>query len=354
MKVNLHRAYTNLGLKPGANVQEIKRAHREIVKNIHPDIIQDPKEKEIATQKISQINASYNYLIKIKHSVNKNRKTTVSKKKSSYQTTSTKKTSHQTYSTDTKKQAFNRTKKATNKKKEPEFIYQASPIDRILTTFSQFYLNRQLSANRRRREVEFQKRIHDERKYWKKLKQKYDERTRIGLYRSLINAVIFGRIIYFQKTSKSTGLGTFNMKEKYQIDIAHSLIRDKIFYAVNKGFNLFLKYAVTFVASIQMILFVLLYHGYHLIPSLETFILFEAGAFAEVFIVFAPDNFFQRFILWKHRNLNVHEIPRLFKKNRLPAQDQFHKNIMVLVKSVILFVYVPWFYQYSLTMIRSF
>ena len=48
-----------LGIKPGASAEEAKKAYRDLVKKYHPDRFQDPAAKEMANEKLKEINQAY-------------------------------------------------------------------------------------------------------------------------------------------------------------------------------------------------------------------------------------------------------------------------------------------------------
>jgi tetratricopeptide (TPR) repeat protein len=54
--------YRVLGLKPGASVEEIKAAYRDLAKRWHPDLHQDPQLKQQAEVELKKINVAYDYL----------------------------------------------------------------------------------------------------------------------------------------------------------------------------------------------------------------------------------------------------------------------------------------------------
>jgi len=54
--------YERIGIKPSATPEELKSRYHELVKAYHPDMIQDPKEKEEGQQIISAINEAYDIL----------------------------------------------------------------------------------------------------------------------------------------------------------------------------------------------------------------------------------------------------------------------------------------------------
>ena len=48
-----------LGIKQGASAEEVKKAYRDLVKKYHPDRFQDPAAKEMANEKLTEINQAY-------------------------------------------------------------------------------------------------------------------------------------------------------------------------------------------------------------------------------------------------------------------------------------------------------
>lgn len=53
------RAYDRLGLLPGADLEEISRKRRELVKRYHPDRFSDPDKRTRAERLTSEINAAH-------------------------------------------------------------------------------------------------------------------------------------------------------------------------------------------------------------------------------------------------------------------------------------------------------
>ncbi len=48
-----------LGIKSSSSPEEVKKAYRELVKKYHPDRFQDPAAKELANEKLKEINQAY-------------------------------------------------------------------------------------------------------------------------------------------------------------------------------------------------------------------------------------------------------------------------------------------------------
>ncbi len=56
--------YEVLGLKPGASQEEIKKAYRSLIKQYHPDQYGDNPLKDLAEEKMREINTAYDMLTK--------------------------------------------------------------------------------------------------------------------------------------------------------------------------------------------------------------------------------------------------------------------------------------------------
>ncbi|PLV58080.1 J domain-containing protein [Thermotoga sp. KOL6] len=55
--------YEILGVKPGSSKEEIEKAYKELVKKYHPDRYKDHPLKDIAEEKMKEINRAYHMLI---------------------------------------------------------------------------------------------------------------------------------------------------------------------------------------------------------------------------------------------------------------------------------------------------
>ncbi|MDQ0148349.1 DnaJ domain-containing protein [Eubacterium multiforme] len=76
--------YEILGVKEGASQEEIKSAYRKLVKKYHPDQYGDNPLKELAQEKLAEINQAYDTLTKGNNSSNNSYNTNNSYNNSSY------------------------------------------------------------------------------------------------------------------------------------------------------------------------------------------------------------------------------------------------------------------------------
>lgn len=60
----MRNPYEVLGIKEGATKEEIKQAYRELVKKYHPDKYADNPLRELAEEKMREINEAYDYLMR--------------------------------------------------------------------------------------------------------------------------------------------------------------------------------------------------------------------------------------------------------------------------------------------------
>jgi curved DNA-binding protein CbpA len=338
--MNLQQAYENLGLKQGAEWETIRSRHKTLVKKWHPDKYQTPHEQKLAHDKIIKINTSYAYLRKVKHRSGVNISTQNSPNNQQNDTINT--TIDFTFYTEAKKKA--RPKKKVEEENRVEF--KQKKIDQLFSRLAKRRSQTRIKNNRKKTEFYYKKKIAEEQNYWKKLRNAYDERTRLGLYRSFINAVLFGRFIYFQKPSSNSLSGRISLQDKYEIDIRHNLIRDKIFYSVNKGLNLFLKYVFGIIYCIMFLYFISSHFSNGKVYYLDEFVGLQLFVLSQAFFLFFPDNIFQRAVLWKYRYLEKKAISETFKENSLPGKFQSYKLIMLwgkfstLVVSLALFLWL--------------
>ena len=59
----LYRHYIDLGIRPGATGEEIKKAYRALARRWHPDRARDEQKRRIAEDRIRRINAAYRALM---------------------------------------------------------------------------------------------------------------------------------------------------------------------------------------------------------------------------------------------------------------------------------------------------
>jgi len=336
--MNLQQAYETLGLNQGAEWETIRSRHRTLVKKWHPDKYQTPNEQKLAHDKIIKINSAYAYLRKIKYRSGVNisaQNSTINQKEETVNSTI-----DFTFYTDVKKKTPPKEKEVDQNRVE----FKQKKIDKLFSRLAKHRNQARIKKNRKKTEFYYKKKIAEEQDYWKKLRQAYDERTRLGLYRSFINAVIFGRFIYFQKPSSTSLSGRISLKDKYEIDIRHNLIQDKIFYSVNKGVNLFLKYLFGGFYTIMFLYYISIHFSNGKVYFLDEFIGLQLFVLTQAFFLFFPDNIFQRIVLWKYRYLEKKAISETFKKNSLPGKFQFYKHIMLWGKFSTLLISLALFF----------
>ncbi|MEH2239612.1 J domain-containing protein [Nostoc sp.] len=58
-RFDINHVYDILGLKPGASVDQVKQAYRQMAKTWHPDCFLQPQQKLEAEEKIKEINQAY-------------------------------------------------------------------------------------------------------------------------------------------------------------------------------------------------------------------------------------------------------------------------------------------------------
>ena len=68
----MRNPYEVLGLKEGASKEDIKKAYRELVKKYHPDQYGDNPLKNLAEDKLRELNEAYDYLMKVSDNNNNN------------------------------------------------------------------------------------------------------------------------------------------------------------------------------------------------------------------------------------------------------------------------------------------
>ena len=54
-----------LGLRAGADPEEIRNAYRRLVKQCHPDMVQDPSRKSEAQQRMIRLNLAYEEALRL-------------------------------------------------------------------------------------------------------------------------------------------------------------------------------------------------------------------------------------------------------------------------------------------------
>jgi len=364
-------SYHKLGLKQGASLEEVKKAHRKLVKKWHPDTFRSESGQTKAHHKISEINAAYTYLSALKNrsrrygSTNSFRSSpraqdqtkTNKKSDSNYHSySSSQRTSHfhSTYRSNSEKQTPNdgstqtRNKHRSTDAKKAHADLEFSWLNRFQQKLMSRIHQRTLRKKRRKFSSENLKKLLKEQKNWKKLKKQYEERTRIGMYRSLINALLFGKIFSEDNSqqAKSTSLGSYSVSHKYETDLRHHLIQDNIFYATNKSWNVLLKFLFGALFMLEFIYLLANYFLYDLFSSPVSFVATEMGILSLFALVFLPDNLFQRYLLWRYRDLARSDIQRTFSNRSLPEPWLTIKRRLLLIKYFAAFALTALYHHF--------
>ena len=56
---SLSKSYTTLGISFGADIETVRKAWKELLRKNHPDLFQDPTQKDAATKKAAAINEAF-------------------------------------------------------------------------------------------------------------------------------------------------------------------------------------------------------------------------------------------------------------------------------------------------------
>lgn len=327
--------YHLLQLPDDAGVDDLKVAHRKLVKQWHPDQFKEGKERDRAEKKLSEINSAYSQLLRL-NKLQKRIKKERSSQQIRYNYQKSASENPQTQKSANRKSSGSRNKKKTNTQSSNTF--RQSWFEKFLSRLNNRYQKAHLHRRRKKRAHLFKKEVARNEKRWIKQREDFDKNTRIGLYKSFINSVIFGRLeLFMDNESDITSLGSFSMRDKYELELRHSLIQDKIFYAVNGGFNLLLKYIFGFVIFFQFIVNIMTYFFYgSLAGDLHSFIYIQVFTIGLFGLLVLPDNFYQRYLLWKHRHLSLPEIDETFEQQRLPHPWNYVKYGLLSSKYVLL------------------
>jgi hypothetical protein len=321
-----------------------------------------------AETRIKEINAAFTYLKRIKSiSSRRNRSKTRSYKsrQKSYQSQSNgyssnssgsrSQTKKRTYSSGSKsrsngkssthskrKSTSQKTQQRQSRKTEVELTW----FDRLMTRATNWRLARNMEYSRDRNIRSSSNQIHKERKRWKDAKKKFHNNTRIGVYSSLFNAMVFGKLERKQSSEngQTTSLGGYNANDKYDIIVRHSIIRDHIFYSFNRGLNLFFKYSLCIILVVQILF--LIYQNFRwgtFWGDTWEFVGNQTMVLGMLAVLFLPDNLYQRYLLWHFRNLSLKKVRKLFKDKRLPQPYEYYKNWMLVGKYSLLSGLI-WFF----------
>lgn len=340
MPASVQQLYRILEIPVGAGKEDLKIAHRKLVKKWHPDQFQDKQQRVFAEKKLSQINNAYSQLLQVKNSrksLKKSQHTTFYQKPSGESQTNGNRQRKTTRSQSTTKKK--RPRSQNKKRSHGKNVFKQSWFERFLSEMNNRFQLAHLQRRKKKLQFTYKREVEKNERRWIKKRNAFDERTRIGLYRSFINSVIFGHVGLFRNDEETTALGSFSLNDKYELELRHNLIQDKIFYAVNGGINLGLKYIFGFILFFQFILNII--NHYYLggsgaaFSSLLNSQIIMIGLFG---LLILPDNFFQRYLLWKNRNLSLSEIEETFKQNTLPKPWNKAKYGILTTKYLLLLI----------------
>ncbi|MGM0588193.1 MAG: J domain-containing protein [Bacteroidota bacterium] len=364
----LEQSYRTLGLQPGASLEEIKRARRRLALKWHPDRhASNDKKLAEAEERIKEINAAFSYLKRIKGlSKQRNNASSSHRSKSSAsqnrthrqrRSTDRSSTGHYTSSysqsrarqqshTDSRKQKTKSHNQQTRTRSNAR-EYQQTWFDRFATRITNWRLRRMMRGGDPEKVRQTHEKIHKHSKRWREQKEKFDKQTRVGVYRSLFNALLFGKFSQYltDEHEQTTSLGGYNSDDKYDVILRHSIIRDHIFYAFNRGVNLFFKYSLCVILVVQIIYFIYTnFRWGYFWGDVWTFVGSELLVLTQLGILFLPDNLYQRYLLWNYRDLSIKKVRKLFRKNRLPQPHEYYKNWMLVGKYTLISGIVWLFY----------
>ena len=369
MKSNLKDSYRILGLSYGASMDEVKKAWRKLARKWHPDVHQDEHERLLAENRIKQINAAFSHIKAVKKRSTKYRR----KAKRSSQTAeagaknskrdksrehksrrykkryaqSSRQTKSKTQSNSsykkTRKQSGNQKQSNYNKKKQTrtngsDFNKEQAAPNSFFARLKQRWKDfRQKRAKKRAHEQK--KRLNRERAKWQERYDKYKSDHRIGFYKSPFNRLMFGYLErWFSKNpQKTSSMKSFSIDEKQLQDLQYSMVKSDLFYSVNTGANVFLKYALGFIFCFQFISNIHLnYFRGTFYGSAPEFMGAQLIIGALLLILFLPDTLFQRYVLWKYRNISLTRTRKLFFNKYLPHRYERLKNHLLIAKYAVI------------------
>ncbi len=342
MPKSISELYQILGVPVGSDADILKKRHRDLVRKWHPDRFTDAIQKEQAEKKLAQINAAYHRLKKVKsRNINK-----AHSPKSATKTSGNKRSRRDNAKyadSETKRNTYSNTKTKRRPARDSRMTFEQTWLDRKLTVIN----NRMQQAYLQRRKDSYgedqEKEIEKQEAFWFQKRKAWYGKTRVGLYNSFLNYLIFGNLenLMNQKESTATSLGSYNLRDKYELEIRHNIIRDRLFYAVNRTPNIILKYIFGIaILSLFIINISEFFVMGRIVGSLYDFLslqIFVLGLFA--LLVF-PDNLYQRFLLWKYRNLESNEVDKVFKNKKLPSPWQAVLYAILIPKYSLLTLFV--------------
>jgi len=369
MKSSLRDAYRILGLSQGASMDEVKKARRKLARKWHPDIHQDKHDRILAENRIKQINAAFAHIKKVKQRSAKYQSKTkdnspnsgsqksksTRKKTSSYrrrytqnsrQTESKSKTKTKSHSS--RKNTYRKSKTQKNARAEKQSQKKTgtnygstqkkhSDSNSLWTRLMQKW-EAYKRKRAKKRAHEQKKRLNRERAKWQERYDNYKSDHRVGFYKSPLNRLIFGYLErWFSKNPKSSSVKNYSIDEKQVQDLQYSMMENDLFYSVNTGANVFLKYILGFIFCFQFISNIHLnYFRGTFYGSAPEFIGAQFLIGGLLMLLFLPDTLFQRYVLWKYRNVSISRTRKLFFNKHLPDGYEKMKNHLLIAKYAII------------------
>lgn len=372
MASRLEKSYQVLGLSKGSSFEEVHKARRHLAMKWHPDRFQNEQKKKEANRQIQNINAAYTHIKKIKsnNSGSQNSKTT-NYRRASYRNRSNNKYSHKNKSSSSRRgqtssntnfrykksnESHHQSKQQKAKEdgkgqwqKEKNYTvngkFSRSWIDELLTRSFNRKLKKRLARNKNKRIAKMNRHLEREQKEWFRRYQEFQNRERVGMYRSTINTLLFRK--FGVNSESTTSLGSVQTQsEKYNIEVRHNLIKDQIFYCINKGLNLILKFTLGILFPLQFIynIYENFYYGFFL-GTVSGFTIAQLMVLLQLAVLFIPDNIYQRYLLWKYRNLESGRIRSTFKNRTLPSPYEYKFRMISAAKYSFLAL-VIWLYYF--------
>jgi len=345
----LKDAYRLLGLPYGASMDDVKKARRNLARQWHPDIYPKEQERQLAENRIKQINAAFAYIKKVKsYSVRTREYSRTSHQRTSYnqkkKPTGQKQRYEQNSSSEARQGKSGKKKEKTSQKykKRDDSTSKQPNKDETKGWWSR-YKKRQEQKRKARRQQEINRMTEQRNADLSEFERSY----RIGFRRSWLNnllANLFAISDTETEKSKEGGITFFSSQRKQMHDLTYTLMKDDLFYTINSGINIILKFALGFLLGYEFLknVNVNYFHGVFY-GNFQSFIWSEVFILLLLTFLFIPDNLFQRYLLWKYRNASHQKAKTLFSDGTLPGRFENTKTHILLAKYALI-AFMLWMY----------